>query len=90
MRGFHPPHGAGSGAAGFRRYDEVRSVKPSCHWHDGSEGRRTRPAGGGCATLTRRAGTAGFGSGRLVESPTACGLRAGRRNVVSCGPGGVG
>jgi hypothetical protein len=42
----------------------VSSVKPSCQWHDGSEKR--------CASLTRRAGVAGFATVRLAESPIAC------------------
>ena len=54
----------------------------------------TRPAGGGCALLTRRAGAAGFGSVRRAESPTAFGLRLRpsaratcHRHVARCGPG---
>jgi hypothetical protein len=55
---------------------------------------RTRPAGGGCAALTRRAGAAGFTGVRLAESPIACGLRLRQSaragchwHPAGCGPG---
>jgi hypothetical protein len=98
---FTGPLGRGSETAGFRLYDEilararpagVSSVKPSCQWHDGSEKR--------CASLTRRAGAAGFGTVRRAESPIACAcapaigprdVPPARRKVrAGCGPAGVG
>jgi hypothetical protein len=60
---------AGERAAGFWRYDEILA--------------RTRPAGGGCAALTRRAGASGFGSVGPGGEPYAwpCALGVGPRGV---------
>jgi hypothetical protein len=78
--GFTHPSVWRSGAAGFRRYDEILPCPPC----------------GGRARLwrTRRAGAAGFGTVGRAESPTACGLRlrpsarAGCHwHPAECGPG---
>ena len=68
----------GSGRVGFTHPTDRRS-RPAGFWRYDKILASTRPAGGGCASLTRRAGTAGFATVQSGGEPYRLRSRSGDR-----------